>query len=163
MHIAIGCFRRVLPIFADFCRFLQNLAKFCEIWQNFRVNFPGSLGNFHILTQNLENIDPGDVFSPRECFFRFLAFFSSIWPNFRRFSGNLGRFRPASLFSRSISCIILKKHAMLLFCKTPTPHRNLTTLQHSPMIYREEFAHGSKAKNGRKTGCQGTDFDETLW
>ena len=69
VHAAVGTFCRFCQfslIFADFCRFWQILANF----GNFFVNFPGSLGDFRILTQNLEKLDPGAVFAPRECFFR---------------------------------------------------------------------------------------------
>ena len=86
---------------------------------------------FRILTQNLENSIRAPFSCPGSAFFRFLAFFSSFWSNFRRFSSNLGRFRPDFLFSRSISCKIAPKHAILLFCKAFTPHPNMTALQFS--------------------------------
>ena len=134
MHSAIGCFRRFLPIFADvcmlFCKIGQTLAEFCK---NIGVIFRPRWVIFHILTQNLENSIRAPFWRPGSAFFRFLAFFSSIWPTFRRFSSNLGRFRPVFLFSRSIPCNIPPKHAILLFCKAFTPHPNMTTLQYALM------------------------------
>ena len=132
------CDRVFSPIFADFRGFLQI---FATIWQNlakfgkmFGLIFRARWAIFCILTQNIEELDPGAVFAPRECFFGFLMFFSSIWPYFRRCSSSLGHFRPGFLLSRSISCKILKKHAMFLCCKAPTPHPNMTALQYFPMI-----------------------------
>ena len=74
VHIAIGCLRRFLPIFAVVCRCLRNLAKLGKI---FGLIFQARWAFFQILTQNLQKkLDPGGVFAPRESVsFRFLLFF----------------------------------------------------------------------------------------
>ena len=61
---------------------------------------------FRVLTRNLEKLDPGTVFAPRECFFRILRVFHQfglifvrfreIWAVFGRLFSFLGRF-PATL------------------------------------------------------------------
>ena len=134
-----ACCERVFsPIFTDFRIFLlqilQFLAKFGKNWHFFGLIFRDPWAIFQILTQNLEKHWIRAPFSrPGSAFFGFLAFFSSIWPYFRRFSSNLGRFRLSFLLSRSISCKIPPKHETLLFCKAFTPHPNMTTLQYSPV------------------------------
>ena len=60
-------FCRFSPIFADFCIFLQKLARFGKM---FGLIFLARWAIFCILTQNLEKLDLGAVFAPRECFFR---------------------------------------------------------------------------------------------
>ena len=74
-------------MFADFS---QNLAK---IGNFFGLIFRARWAIFHILTQNLEKLDPGAVFAPRECFFRIprvflinLALFSSMFEQSGPFS-----------------------------------------------------------------------------
>ena len=106
VHVAVGFFRRFSPIFADVCRLL-------------RIHLPGSLGDFSHVDPKSSKSQPGYRFrSPGAFFFfGFLAFFSSIWPSFRRCSSNLGRFRPEFLFSRSISCNILKNMQFCCFAK----------------------------------------------
>ena len=68
-------------VLADFRRFTPMFVS-QDVAQNFRVDFPGPLGGFSQFDQNIEKLDLGTVFAPRECFFAFLTFFSSIWPNF---------------------------------------------------------------------------------
>ena len=136
-----GVFADFFPIFADF---FQIFAFFCKFWQilanfgkMFGLIFRARWAIFRILTQNLEKLDPGAVFAPRECFFRIPRVFSHqfgrIFVDFRAIW--LGRFRPVFLFPRSVSCTPpnKKKHAILQFCKAFTPHPNMTTLQYSLM------------------------------
>ena len=66
MHVAILSFRRLLPIFADVCRFLQIFAFFAF----FELIFRAPRAVFCILAQHLDKLDPGAVFVLRECFFR---------------------------------------------------------------------------------------------
>ena len=131
VHIAIRCFRRFLPIFADFCRFWQNLAKLGNF---LGLIFQARWAIFHIWTLNLEKLDPGAVFAPRECFFseslRFSHQFGLISFDFRAIWAVFGRF----FVSRSTSCKIPPKHALLLFGKAFTPHPDMTTLQYSLLI-----------------------------
>ena len=122
-HVAKGFFRRCLPILADFCKRMQKVEFI--FWARWAI--------FHILTQNLEKLNPAPFSRPGSAFFGFLVFFSSALPNFRRFSSNLGRFRPVFCFLGRVPAKSSKKHAMLLFCGVFAPHPNMTTLQYSPM------------------------------
>ena len=74
---------RILPIFADVCRNLQILQIYAIF---FEVIFRARWAIFRILTPNLEKLDPGAVFAPRECFFRIphvllinLSYFSAMF------------------------------------------------------------------------------------
>ena len=61
-------------MFAEFCKILQTLANFGKI---FGLIFRARWTIFRFLAQNFEQLGPGAVFAPRECFcfFRFRAFF----------------------------------------------------------------------------------------
>ena len=92
-------------MFADFRRFLQicfqNLANLANFGKIFGFIFPARWAIFRILTQNLEKSRSGRRFrAPGVFFFRFLAFFSSIWPNFRLENGISGVFFALFVFRR---------------------------------------------------------------
>ena len=91
-----------LVFFADACDFSPMFAEFADfhrMLQRFVSRFSGLVGRISFLTQNLEKLDPGAVFAPRECLFSDSSrLFLSIRPNIRGCSPNLGRFRPVFVF-----------------------------------------------------------------
>ena len=128
--VILGWGTRILRygVFADFCRFSPMFADFCKIWQIwakfgkiFGLTFRARWAIFHILTQNLEKLDPGAVFAPRECFFsdsshsshKFGLIFVDIrasWGVFGRLFCFLGRFPAKSPQSRQVCCFAKRSH-----------------------------------------------------
>ena len=90
-------------MFADFRGFLQMFAKKMQNLANFGICFGlifrARWAIFRMLTQNIEKLNPGAVFAPRECFFQIprvflinLAEFLSIFEQSGPFSAGFSVF-----------------------------------------------------------------------
>ena len=118
VHIAIWCFRRFLPIFADFWIFLQNFANFGKIfglifrarWAVFRIFDPKSWKT----RSGRPFRAPGVLFSDSSRFsHEFGLIFVdvlAIWAVFGRFFGFLGRFPAKSHQNMQLCCFAKHSH-----------------------------------------------------
>ena len=117
-------FRRCLPISAKCCKKCQNMHLF-ELISRARWAI------VHISTQSLEHFFRAPFLRPGSAFFGFLALFSSIWPNFRRCSSNLGCFLPVLCFLGRFPATSSKSMQFCCFAKhpqdTPIPQYDSTT------------------------------------